>query len=356
MSIGGSDSTPTVSVIIPTFNRARLVALTIDSVLAQTWRNVEVIVIDDGSTDDTQSVLAGYGERIRCVRQTNRGMNPSRNTGIELARGEFLALLDSDDLWEPWKLELDVKLLGRFPEAAFVFSDFSIMKDDFGVSGARSPDGLHTWHREHHDWARIYPRTHRLAELGITSPVGHDVPVHLGCVFERSLHGPMVLPSTAVIRRSALDKHALRLPENAETHGDWEFFARLSRLECALFVDLETAINRSHEDAVRLTRADPRQRLARRISMIDRVWRNDARFMAQHRAEVDRVQRELLNWLARMHLLADDRAASRGALRRAAELSGARRSINDWASLCLAHVPGTGRVLRMIRQLRHVRA
>ena len=75
--------------------------------------------------------------------------------------------------------------------------------------------------------------------------------------------------------------------------------------------------------------------------------------MAQHRPEVDRVQRELLNWLARMHLLADDRAASRVALRRAAALSGTGRSINDWASLCLAHVPGTGRLLRMIRQLRH---
>jgi hypothetical protein len=65
------------------------------------------------------------------------------------------------------------------------------------------------------------------------------------------------------------------------------------------------------------------------------------------------VQRELLDGLARLHLLADDRAASRGALRRAAALSGPRRSINGWASLCLAHVPGTGRVLRMIRQLRN---
>jgi GT2 family glycosyltransferase len=352
-SHGGVDAQPTVSVIIPTFNRARLVALTIDSVLAQTFRDVEVIVIDDGSTDDTPAVLAGYGDRIRSVRQPNRGMNPSRNTGIELARGKYLALLDSDDLWEPWKLELDLSLLGRFPDAAFVFSDFAIMKDDFGVSGSRSRNGLHTWHPEHHDWARIYPRTHSFAELGITSPVGRDVPVHLGCVFGRSLHGPMVLPSTAVIRRSALDKHAHRLPENADTHGDWEFFARLSRLESALFVDLETAINRSHDDPVRLTRADPRQRLARRISMIDRVWRTDAGFIAQHRQEVDRVQGELLERLARMHLLADDRAASRGALRRAAALSGASRSINDWASLCLAHVPGTGRLLRMVRQLRH---
>ena len=351
-SIGGGDAPPTVSVIIPSFNRARLVALTIDSVLAQTWRDVEVIVIDDGSTDDTPAVLAGYGNRIRSVRQPNRGMNPSRNTGIELARGKYLALLDSDDLWEPWKLELDLNLLGRFPDAAFVFSDFAIMRDDFGVAGPRTPNGLHTWHREHHDWARIYPRTHHLAELGIASPVGHDVPVHVGCVFERSLHGPVVLPSTALIRRAALDRHALRLPESPDTHGDWEFFARLSRLECALFLDLETAINRSHEDAVRLTRADPRQRLARRISMIDRVWRKDARFLAQHRQEVDRVQRGLLNQLARMHLLADDRAASRNLLRRAAALSGAGRSFNDWASLCLALVPGTGRLLRGLRQLR----
>jgi GT2 family glycosyltransferase len=351
-SSGFAQAPPAVSVIIPTFNRARLVALTIDSVLAQTWRDVEVIVIDDGSLDDTPAVLAGYGSRIRTVRHSNRGMNPSRNVGIELARGRYIALLDSDDLWEPWKLALDVQLLERFPEAAFVFSDFAIMKDDFGIDGPRTPHGLHTWHREDHDWSRIYPRTHRLSELGIASPVGRDVQVHHGCVFERSLYGPMVLPCTALIRRAALDKHAHRLPENPDTHGDWEFFARLSRLESALFVDLETSVNRSHEDAVRLTRADPRQRIARRISMIDRVWRKDAPFLAQHGEEVDRVQGRLLDQLARMHLLADDRTASRISLQRAASISGSGRSFGDFATLCLAHLPGTGRLLRLFRQLR----
>jgi glycosyltransferase involved in cell wall biosynthesis len=346
-------NTPRVSVIIPTFNRARLVALTIDSVLAQTFHDVEVIVIDDGSSDDTPAVLASYGSRIRSVSQPNRGMNPSRNTGIAIARGEFLALLDSDDLWEPWKLALDVDLLDRFPEAAFVFSDFSIMTDDFGIEGPRRPHGLHTWHTDDHNWSHIFPVMHRLAELGIASPADNNCRVHLGCVFERSLYGPMVLPSTALIRRASLDKHALRLPESPDTHGDWEFFSQLSRLECALFVDLETTINRSHEDAVRLTRADPRHRLARRISMIDRVWRKDAEFLANHREEVDRVQVQLLDQLARMQLLADDRHASRNTLRRAAALSGEGRSINDWVLQCLTHVPGSGRLLRALRKWRH---
>ncbi len=346
-------NTPRVSVIIPTFNRARLVALTIDSVLAQTLHDVEVIVIDDGSSDETPAVLASYGGRIRSVSQPNRGMNPSRNIGIAMARGEFLALLDSDDLWEPWKLALDVALMDRFPEAAFVFSDFSIMKDDFGIEGPRRPNGLHTWHTDEHNWSCIFPVMHRLADLGITSPANNNSPVHLGCVFERSLYAPMVLPSTALIRRASLDKHALRLPESPDTHGDWEFFSQLSRRERALFVDLETTINRSHEDAVRLTRADPRQRLARRISMIDRVWRKDAAFLANHRKEVDRVQAELLDQLARMHLLADDRHASRSALNRAAALSDEGRSISDWVSLCLTHVPGSGRLLRALRAWRH---
>jgi glycosyltransferase involved in cell wall biosynthesis len=340
---------PRVSVVIPSFNRAHIVGLTIDSVLAQTFRDLEIIVVDDGSTDDTAALLAGFGDRIRVLRQANRGMNPARNAGIALARGQYLALLDSDDLWEPWKLALDVALLDRFPDAAFAFSEFHIMKDASGVNGPRRPRGLRSWYAEPQDWPAIYPDRHSLAALGVPAPA--DADVFLGCLYRLSLHQPMVLPSTALIRRAALDKHSLRLPESPDTMGDWEFFARLSRLERALFVDLETTINRSHEDAVRLTRGDPRQRLARRISMIDRVWRRDAAFLAQHGDEVDRVQRQLLDRLARMHLLADDRTASRHTLERAATLPPGGRSLGDWATVCLAHVPGSGRSLRTLRRL-----
>jgi glycosyltransferase involved in cell wall biosynthesis len=94
-----------VSVIIPCYNRADIVRYTLDSVLAQNYRNFEAIVVDDGSTDNTRSVVAGYTDpRIQYVYRENGGLSAARNSGLNAARGEFVAFLDSDDGWHPWKL------------------------------------------------------------------------------------------------------------------------------------------------------------------------------------------------------------------------------------------------------------
>jgi glycosyltransferase involved in cell wall biosynthesis len=105
---------PLVSIIIPTYNRAELVCQTIDNVFLQTYSNFELIVVDDGSTDDTQSRLHEYGDRIRVFTQANAGPAVARNRGIELARGEIIAFQDSDDIWKPVKLERQVALLEHF--------------------------------------------------------------------------------------------------------------------------------------------------------------------------------------------------------------------------------------------------
>lgn len=104
---------PLVSVIIPTFNRAGVVTRAIDSVLGQTYRPVEVVVVDDGSTDDTPQVLRTYGAAIVSVVQDNAGPSGARNRGIRESKGDFIAFLDSDDLWLATKLERQVDLLQR---------------------------------------------------------------------------------------------------------------------------------------------------------------------------------------------------------------------------------------------------
>lgn len=94
-----------VSVIIPAYNAASFIRDSVDSVLAQTYRNFEVIVVDDSSTDDTPHLLAEYGDRITVVSKRNGGAAAARNAGANVATGEWLALLDADDRWEPHKLE-----------------------------------------------------------------------------------------------------------------------------------------------------------------------------------------------------------------------------------------------------------
>jgi glycosyltransferase involved in cell wall biosynthesis len=97
-----------VSVVIPAYNYGRFVAEAVESALNQTWQPLEVIVVDDGSTDDTRQRLAPYLDRIQYVYQENMGLSAARNTGIRHARGEWVALLDADDLWHPRKTEVQL--------------------------------------------------------------------------------------------------------------------------------------------------------------------------------------------------------------------------------------------------------
>ena len=123
--------TPKVSVVIPTYNRADKVRSAIDSVLAQTLSDLEVVVVDDGSSDETQSMLSeAYGDRIRYFFQTNQGVSAARNKGIAQARGEWIAFLDSDDLWEKDKLEWQFKALDRFaPQCGACYTDVRIFNN-----------------------------------------------------------------------------------------------------------------------------------------------------------------------------------------------------------------------------------
>ena len=106
-------SEPLASVIIPTYNRAELICKTINNIFQQTYSNLELIIVDDGSTDDTRSKLQRYGDRIRVVTQNNSGPAVARNHGVRVARGEIIAFQDSDDLWKPTKLERQVALLQK---------------------------------------------------------------------------------------------------------------------------------------------------------------------------------------------------------------------------------------------------
>jgi glycosyltransferase involved in cell wall biosynthesis len=96
---------PLVSVIIPNYNYAAYLSTAIDSVFAQTWQQIEIIVVDDGSKDNSEDVLRAYGNQIRWVKQKNQGVSIARNRGVQEAKGELIAFLDADDIWLPAKLE-----------------------------------------------------------------------------------------------------------------------------------------------------------------------------------------------------------------------------------------------------------
>lgn len=128
---------PLVTVVVPTYQGANFVRQTLDSVLAQTFQDFELVVCDDGSTDATLAILDSYGDRLRLVKQKNRGVAAARNRAAQSARGEFLAFLDHDDLWEPEMLATLVPILRADAALGLVYSDALVIDKTGAVRGRR---------------------------------------------------------------------------------------------------------------------------------------------------------------------------------------------------------------------------
>jgi len=120
---------PLVSVVIPVFNGASFIARAVDSVRAQTCKDWEIIVVDDGSTDNTQTVLTGFAKRsgIICLYQENAGPAQARNLGVKSASGEYIAFLDCDDIWLPEKLEEQLTILRGNTQPGLVHSNYEVI-------------------------------------------------------------------------------------------------------------------------------------------------------------------------------------------------------------------------------------
>jgi glycosyltransferase involved in cell wall biosynthesis len=180
-----------VSVIIPTYNRSWCLSEAIDSVLSQTYHNTELIVVDDGSTDETPALLARYGNRLRCLRQTNRGVSAARNHGIQAADGVLIAFLDSDDTWQPDKLARQVDFFDRQPAAKICQTE-------------------ETWIRR---GVRVNPkRRHRKPS---------------GWIFEASLALCLVSPSAVMMRRELLEEMG-GFDESLPACEDYDLWLRVS--------------------------------------------------------------------------------------------------------------------------------
>lgn len=134
---------PLVSIVIPAYNAEKFIATTLDSVLAQTYKNYELIVVDDGSNDKTAEVVEEYLKKhcIRglCIRQENKKIAGARNTGIRVASGSWIALLDHDDIWLATKLEKVMKELSAHPEVEFIWHHLRFRKDGVYLRHIRKP-------------------------------------------------------------------------------------------------------------------------------------------------------------------------------------------------------------------------
>lgn len=221
-----------VSVTLVVYNGERDVAQAIDSVLAQNYPSVELIAVDDGSTDGTWDVLCSYGDRIRAVRQPNGGLPAARNTGLRHARGEFIALMDHDDLCMPERLSVQVAFLRAHPEVGLCGSDFSA----FNEHGPIEPSHIASYYSQ---YARVQGRPAALYPQSGTLDVGPCLPppapphcwvdVFKGDVYERIACGNFVHPPTVMLRAEVLRRAGLFDPA-ARTMCDWDWLVRVAQV------------------------------------------------------------------------------------------------------------------------------
>lgn len=199
-------SSPLVSVVIPAYNAALFIEKTLDSVQAQDCRDYELVVVDDGSQDDTQEIVRRYlvhhGLRGRCIRQENRGIAGARNAGMRESCGVYIALLDHDDLWYPSKLRVVMEAFLRHPDRDMICHNENIVRE--GVVLRASCNGP------------LVPR-----------------------MYERLLfEGNALSPSATVFRRNlALSFGGFREDKQFDTAEDYDFWMRFSRVGRLLFLD-----------------------------------------------------------------------------------------------------------------------
>ena len=219
-----------VSVIIPTFNRAYILAEAIQSVLDQTYPHFELIVVDDGSTDNTTDVVNSFRDsRVHLIQHAkNKGVAAARNTGMAGARGDLVSFLDSDDLWDPDKLAMEVRFITGHPEVDAVFTDLTIK----GVGATPSV-------------ARDCPVFSKY--LASTSSCdGMAVPqrtMYL-CMLQEM---PIRIQATTLRHKAVLD--GWKFHEDWRSGEDWEFLVRFARTHCLAFIDRPLVTRRLMSDS-----------------------------------------------------------------------------------------------------------
>lgn len=222
---------PLVSVVIPAYNASRTLGETLDSVLAQTYSNIEIIVVNDGSTDATAAVLQSYKSRIQTIEQLNSGLPVARNVGCLAANGEYIALLDADDLCAPERISMQTAVMQTRPAAVLCSSDFYAFSEDGLAPGSFSASYYSMVENSPQGLGSLYPE-HEQIETEVRGRDGslerRKIGLFSGNVYRKLAHGNFVHPPTVMFRRRVLDIAGL-FDENLRYTCDWEWMVRVSR-------------------------------------------------------------------------------------------------------------------------------
>lgn len=200
---------PTISVIIHTYNNEKFIGETIESVLSQTYKDYEIIIVDDGSTDNTRAALLPYMDKIRYHYKENGGIASAKNAGIKLSKAKFIAFFDHDDLWVPDKLKMQMEYFKKNPQAGLVYSKYITFKNGKKLR-TRPKKGYSGW------------------------------------IFAKLLSKSIIQTSTVMVKKECLDAIG-PFDESFALADEYDLFLRIARKFQCGFIDKELTKYRVHD-------------------------------------------------------------------------------------------------------------
>ena len=302
---------PLVSVVIPVYNGERYLPETLRSVFEQTYANIEVICVDDGSTDRSAAILDSYGDRIIVVRQENTGVGGARNTGMKTARGDFIALLDQDDWWRPEKTEKQVALF--------------VADENLGL--------VHTASDHYDEASGNY--------VGPLHPEAQPQRL-VGDCYPRLLLDNQIYNSSVMVRKSVLDRVGYCDPDiQGNTVADYDLWLRIAKVSRLGFVEEPLTVFRLHSAQGTW---DRRKMLGEESRLLERILAGGG---VEVFAELRRRMARLYDELAVAHLDAGEPREARRNFARSWKWKASPRAVLGWVA-CL--LPAA--VIRRLQALR----
>jgi glycosyltransferase involved in cell wall biosynthesis len=224
-----------VSVIIPSYNCGPYLSNAISSVLQQTYKNFEIIVVDDGSTDNTGNIIEPFVDRIKFIKQVNLGVSAARNTGLKEATGDLIAFLDADDTWFPDKIAVQLNIINKHPDIIGIFSDFALCDKDGKMIHKRFVTrNYHIFNYYKYTWERIFPDHETVTFENDLD--GTAFSVFYGDIFKSLYIGNFINTSSIVLKHEVLKTVGYFTPER-RTQEDYEYWLKIASKYSFAYVD-----------------------------------------------------------------------------------------------------------------------
>jgi glycosyltransferase involved in cell wall biosynthesis len=298
-----------VSIVVPAYNRGYCILRTLDSVFSQTHQDLEVILVDDGSTDGTSELVArhyAHEPRLQVVRQMNQGVSAARNAGLRACHGSYIALLDSDDVWLPWKIEAQLACLAALPTAGMIWTDMDAVRSDGEVVAQgflTTMYGAYRWFTREELFESSRPLS--AVDPDLANRLGNPR-LYFGNIFSEMVLGNLVHTSTVLLRRDRLER-VRGFDETLRVSGeDYDFHLRTCREGPVAYLDIASMLYRSG-DSDQLTHGS-----ANMLSVAQNFLRTVAPLIERNRDQIRLPRVVLQEVLAEAHAWIGTLHAERG--------------------------------------------